>query len=153
MSAPPVVATMIGDPCGIGPEVVIKALASGTVPGHTLLVGDAGVVRDAIALTKSSFSVRGVRSVDEARFAPGCLDVLDPGNLRAQDVTTGQVSAACGRAVSEWWKLTLGLAADGRVAAAVKAPTNAEAIQLAGGDPYSEGGKTYLFLISGPLHE
>jgi 4-hydroxy-L-threonine phosphate dehydrogenase PdxA len=149
----PVVATMIGDPCGIGPEVVIKALAGSVGPAQPLLIGDAQVVRDAIALTKAPFSVRPVAALEDARFAPGCLDVLDPGTLDYREVTPGRLSAACGKAVSEWWNITTQLARDKRVAAIVKAPTNSEAIRLGGGTAHTAAPApaTYLFLITGPL--
>ena len=151
MSAAPICATMIGDPCGIGPEVVAKALASGAVPGRSLLVGDASVMESAITLTKSRFSVRRVRSPGEARFERGCLDVLDPATLDAREVTPGRLSAACGRAVTEWMDIALRLARTGEVAAVVKAPTNTEAIKIGGRAAQESSGQTYLFLITGPL--
>jgi 4-hydroxy-L-threonine phosphate dehydrogenase PdxA len=148
----PIVATMIGDPCGIGPEVVIKALAEGVGPARQLLVGDAQVVRDAIALTQAPFTVRAVSAFDDAHFEPNCLDVLDPGSLHPADVTIGEVSAACGRAVTQWWNLTTELARDKRVAAAVKGPSNSEAIRLGGSASAGmAAATTYLFLITGPL--
>ncbi len=152
MSAP-VVATTIGDPCGIGPEVVVKALAQGAGVGRHLLVGDARVVRDAIRLTGASLDVNAIRDGKDARYAPGCIDVLDPGTLDMADVTVGRLSAGCGRAVCEWWDIATGLARDGRVAAVVKAPVNSEAIKLGGARPQAgpQPGKTFLFLITGPL--
>ena len=153
MTDKPIVATMIGDPCGIGPEIVVKALAEGLGPVRSLLVGDARVVAGAVALTKAPFAVRAVTALEQATFEPGCLDVLDPGTLEARDVTVGRVSAACGRAVTEWWDITTALARTRRVAAIVKAPVNSEAIRLAGAAPQAgvQPGKTFLFLITGPL--
>jgi 4-hydroxythreonine-4-phosphate dehydrogenase len=143
---------MIGDPTGIGPEVVIKALADGVGPARQLLVGDAQVVRDAIALTKAPLTVHAISAFDDARFEPGCVDVLDPGTLDRREVTIGQLSAACGRAVTEWWNITTQLARDKRVGAIVKAPVNSEAIRLGGGSPVGTAPvTTYLFLITGPL--
>jgi 4-hydroxy-L-threonine phosphate dehydrogenase PdxA len=148
----PIVATMIGDPCGIGPEVVVKALAEGVGAARQLLVGDAQVVRDAAELTKAALTVRPIARLEEARYESGCIDVLDPGTLRPGDVTIGRLSAACGRAVTEWWNITTALAREKRVAAIVKAPTNSEAIRLGGGAPAAASTSTsYLFLITGPL--
>jgi len=132
LNANPIVATMIGDPCGIGPEIVVKALAEEAGAVRHLLVGDARVVANAVALTKAPFVVRAVREPEQAIYEPGCLDVLDPGALDPRAITVGQVSAACGRAASQWWDIACSLARDGRVAAVVKAPVNSEAIRLAG---------------------
>jgi 4-hydroxy-L-threonine phosphate dehydrogenase PdxA len=148
----PIVATMIGDPCGIGPEVVVKALADGLHPARHLLVGDAQVVRDAISLTRTPLSIRVVSAFEDARFEAGCLDVLDPGTLDRRQVVAGQLSAACGRAVTEWWNITTELAREKKVAAIVKAPVNSEAIRLGGGaSSGNPAATTYLFLITGPL--
>lgn len=153
MSANPIVAATIGDPCGIGPEVVIKAVAAGDIPARVLLIGDAWVVERALALTRTKLTLRPIDALEQARFAPGCVDVLDPKTLRPDDVTVGEVSAACGRAVTRWWELATGLAQTGKVAAIIKGPVNSEAIRAAGAAAGSavEPGKTYLFLITGPL--
>jgi len=149
----PVVATMIGDPCGIGPEIVVKALAQDLGPARQLLVGDARVVREAVALTGVPLAVNAIDAFENARYATGSIDVLDPGTLDLADVTVGQVSAGSGRAVSGWWNLAKDLARDGRVGAIVKAPVNSEAIKLGGGGPQGgvRPGQTFLFLITGPL--
>ena len=153
MNANPIVATMIGDPCGIGPEIVVKALAEEAGAVRHLLVGDARVVANAVALTKAPFVVRAVREPEQAIYEPGCLDVLDPGALDPRAITVGQVSAACGRAASQWWDIACSLARDGRVAAVVKAPVNSEAIRLAGvaNPPGVQPGRTFLLLVTGPL--
>ena len=155
----PVVATTIGDPCGIGPEVVIKALIDGTIPGKSLLIGNAQVVRQAIAQTGAALSLRSIESIEQAQFKTGCIDVLDDGVLKPAEVTPGRVSVACGRATLRWWETATRLANANQVAAIVKGPINSEAQRLAELQNQGEGkqvvatppGKTHLFLITGPL--
>ena len=148
-----IVGVTIGDPCGIGPEVVIKALSGGPVPGKLVLIGDERVVRHAIALTGAPLSVRVVDSIARARFEPGCIDLIDDGMLEPGDVTPGQVSAACGRATVRWWDTATGLADANKLAAIVKAPINSQAQRLGAGKdvPTSQSGKTHLFLVTGLL--
>jgi 4-hydroxythreonine-4-phosphate dehydrogenase len=145
----PIVAVTIGDPCGIGPEVLVKALATGTVPGRTVLVGHSGALEQAISLVGANLSVRAVQSLEQARFEPGCIDVIDPGTLDAGDITMGRLSPACGRAVVQWWDLATGLAMAGKVAAVVKGTVSKEAIALGGATEREHGGETFLFLITG----
>jgi len=149
----PIVATTLGDPCGIGPEVIVKALAAGDIPARSLLIGDAWIVERAIALIKTKLTVHPIDRIDEARFAPGTVDVLNTDTLQPAEVTPGQVSAACGRAVTRWWDIATDFARTGKVAAIVKGPVNSDAIRAAGAPAQSavEPGKTYLFLITGPL--
>lgn len=145
----PVIAATIGDPCGIGPEVVVKAMASPHAPRQVVLVGAAHAVEAAIALTKSGLKVRTIDRLGEASFAAGVLNVLDPGDLAPQDVMPGLPSAACGRAVVKWWELASALAVGREVAAAVKGPVSKEAIALGGARPADPEGPTWLFLVTG----
>ncbi|MBC5763036.1 PdxA family dehydrogenase [Ramlibacter albus] len=153
MRTRPIVATTIGDPCGIGPEIVVKALAKGIPDADHLLIGDARAVASAVELTKSSFEVRAVGSFEDARFHPGCLTVLDPGTLDASDITVGRLSASCGRATVDWWDIATSLARAKAVDAIVKGPVNSEAIRLSGrvAQGAVQAGRTFLFLITGPL--
>jgi 4-hydroxythreonine-4-phosphate dehydrogenase len=149
MSTAPIVAATLGDPCGIGPEVLAKALAGGEVPGRTLVVGDARSLEAAVALVGAQLSVRAVRDLSEARFEPGVIDVLDPGTLDPEDVVPGQITAGCGRAVIHWWDIATRLALDGKVGAAVKGTVSKEAIALGGATQAEPEPPTWLFLITG----
>lgn len=153
MHSKPIVATTIGDPCGIGPEVLVKALAEKADDAHHLLIGDAQVLADAIELTNTPLDIRVVNSVNDATFDANCLTVLDPNSLDRSHITVGQVSAECGRATVQWWDIATALARAGTVQAIVKGPINSEAIRLAGFSPQGavNPGRTYLFLITGPL--
>lgn len=149
MPSTPIVAVTVGDPCGIGPEVLVKAMASGAVPGRTLLIGDSRAVEQAIALVGADLAVNPIGRFGDARFLPGTLDVLDPGTLAPADVTPGRITAGCGRAVVEWWDIASRLALDGHVAAAVKGTVSKEAIALGGASPRAAESSTYLFLVTG----
>jgi len=143
----PVLAVTIGDPCGIGAEVIVKALASGEVPGRTVLVGDAGVVRRALDISHSRLQIHAVRLFEEAQFRNGYVDVIDPGTLNAEDITVGQVSPKCGQAVLAWEKVATELARQKKISAIVTGPVNVEAI----GARTIATGNIYLLLITGPL--
>lgn len=147
MNTDVILATTIGDPCGIGPEVIVKALATGKIPGRTLLVGDTGAVRRAIELTGTSLRVNTVMSLDEARFEDRSIDILDPGTLRPEEITVGQVSRACGQAVVMWEKIATDLAKAKKIAAIVTGPVNTEAT----GPRKIATGNAFLLLITGPL--
>jgi 4-hydroxy-L-threonine phosphate dehydrogenase PdxA len=148
----PIVAATIGDPCGIGPEVLIKAIASGAASKRTVLVGDARVVNDTIALCEADLSVRAISSFEDARFDDRHIDVLDPRNLAAGDVTHGKLSAACGRAVAQWLDIAYELGCKKLVDAVIQAPINTDAIKLGIGRPHrAAAAKSHLFLITGPL--
>ena len=67
-----------------------------------------------------------------AQASDNAISILDPGNLRPEDVTPGQISAAAGKACVEWILRAGELALSGDVQAMATAPINKEAAQAAG---------------------
>ena len=137
----PVVAITLGDPCGIGPEVVAKALAT---PGlldrcAPLVIGDQRALKDAMTLVGVSVPLEAVADPGGMTERPGIVAVLDPGDLDPADVTPGRVSREAGRASMDWVERAARLCLSGDVAAMATAPVNKEAASLAG---YKEIGHT-----------
>ena len=134
MSPKPLIAITMGDPAGIGPEVVVKALVSPRLRGRTLplVIGDARVIRQAAVLVGIGLQVRSVADPSEVDPKAGTADVLDLHNADPAAVELGQVSAAAGRAAMEAVEKSAELALAGRVAAVVTAPINKEATKAAG---------------------
>ncbi|MFQ5949178.1 MAG: 4-hydroxythreonine-4-phosphate dehydrogenase PdxA [Nitrospiria bacterium] len=75
----PIIAITMGDPCGIGPEVIVKGLLDEAIYDvcRPFVIGNAGRMAEVAALFASSLAVRPIKAVDEARFTGGSLDVLD----------------------------------------------------------------------------
>ena len=130
----PTIAITMGDPCGIGPEVIAKALASGKVHpmARPLVVGSAWCMEQAVKLTGAPLSVQEVESVQGTGTRPGVVDVVDPHNLDPEDVVVGHVTPSCGKAAMEWVTRAAELALAGEVDALATAPVNKEAVSLAG---------------------
>lgn len=154
--APPIVATMIGDPGGVGPEVTVKALATGLSQrtSRPLLIGSIAAVERAIDYCRLKLKARKVSVVAEAAFRDDVVDVLDPGGLAAHELTIGRPSAASGRAVREWLDVSTRLAERGDVDAWIMAPIDRTSLKLGVGmSDDSETGPpgTFLFRTSGKL--
>ena len=140
----PVVAVTMGDPCGIGPEVIAKAVSSPEVHEtcRPLVIGDGWSMERALELTGSKLKVNRTNAPLDDDEALGTLNLLDPGNLNAEDITVGEISPACGKAAMEWVATAADLAMAGHVDAIATAPVNKEAASLGG---YSAIGHTELF--------
>lgn len=129
----PIIATMIGDPSGIGPEICAKAIVdAGQAAGRVLLIGSADAVRQAVDVGTLPLTVHAMTDVSQAVFESGRVNVLDPGSLTIEQIPTGVASAACGKAVGEWIELADTLVASGEAAAAIMAPVNSDALKAAG---------------------
>lgn len=131
-------ALTMGDPCGIGPEIIARAVASGAAPGAVVL-GDVAVMRRAVAQCGLLLPVARLDDpVDALQLPPGCLGVWAPPGLSAADpaplvsLPMGQISARAGAAAACCIEAAAHLALAGRVAAIVTAPVHKEALSAAG---------------------
>jgi 4-hydroxy-L-threonine phosphate dehydrogenase PdxA len=154
--ARPVIATVIGDPAGVGPEVCVKAFATGLTHecSRSLLIGSVAAVRDAIAYCGLALKARAIDDVGDAGFASDTIDVLDLRNLAPGDYVLGQASAASGHAVRSWLDFATALAEQRKVAGWIMAPVDRTSLKLATGlNDYDDIGPsgTYLFRINGNL--
>lgn len=134
VSGRPVVAITMGDPAGVGPEVVVKALARGEVWEccRPLVVGDAGVMRQAVALVAVSLAIHAITDAADAHFDPAAPDVLDLANVDPAAWQPGRVSMAAGRAAVEYIERAVGLVQSGQANAIATGPINKAALQAAG---------------------
>jgi 4-hydroxythreonine-4-phosphate dehydrogenase len=131
----PLLAITLGDPAGIGPEIVVKALTHTLVyeQCRPLVIGDRRILaRAASWLGVSAQAYEAVQTPGEGSYTPGAITLLDLGNADPAVIEPGQVSAAAGRAAVEYVLAACDLALAGEVDAVVTAPLNKEAMNLAG---------------------
>ena len=135
----------MGDAAGIGPEIVLKALASPGVAAECrpLLIGDLRVLERALQFAPRPLALNPVSSPREACFEPDVIDLIDLGNIAPADFADGAVSAACGRAFVEAIRRSAELAGDGSIDAVASGPTNKESMHAAGFTRYS--GQTDIY--------
>ena len=133
-SQKPAIAITMGDPCGIGPEVVVKAMADPRVYAtcRPLVVGNVYAMEQAVSLTGLRVKINGVEDPATSGQEPGVIDVVDIHNLNPEDITIGEISPTCGKAAMEWVTKAGELAIAGAVDALATAPLNKEAASLAG---------------------
>jgi 4-hydroxythreonine-4-phosphate dehydrogenase len=130
----PIIAITMGDAAGVGPEIVVKALAHADLYDRCrpLVVGDAGRLRRAAELSGlGPVRVHSVKGVEDARFEPGVIDCIDLGLIPA-DLPFGQLSAVAGDAAYHYIAKAVELAVAGQVGAICTAPLNKEALHLGG---------------------
>ncbi|MQG34139.1 MAG: 4-hydroxythreonine-4-phosphate dehydrogenase PdxA [SAR202 cluster bacterium] len=130
----PAIAITMGDPCGIGPEVVVKAMADPRVYAscRPLVVGNVFAMQQAVSLTGAPVKINEVEDPNSAGLDSSVIDVVDIGNLNPEDITVGQINPTCGKAAMEWVTKAGELALAGTVDALATAPLNKEAASLAG---------------------
>ncbi|MGD2144677.1 MAG: 4-hydroxythreonine-4-phosphate dehydrogenase PdxA, partial [Anaerolineae bacterium] len=130
----PIVGITMGDPAGIGPEVAAKALARNAVWRccRALVIGDAGVMIEAVKLVEMAATVHAIANPAAADFELGVLDVLDLATVDLAALRPGRVSASAGRAAVDYVEKATELAQHGDVNAVVTGPINKAALRAAG---------------------
>ena len=121
-SQQPVLGVTMGDPAGIGSEIIVRSYAQVTDRGNLVVLGDLGVMEAAVDDGDSDLELNRIESVDEAAFADGVLDVVDFGNVA--DLQRGELRAAYGATALEYVEEGIELATEGRIDAMVNAPMN-----------------------------
>jgi 4-hydroxythreonine-4-phosphate dehydrogenase len=127
------IAVTMGDPAGIGPEIVAKTFAEEGFrdENRDLVVGDPGTLERAAKLLGLELRVDAISEPEEASFEPGAVDVLAVGEV-PEDLPFGELDARAGDAAFRYLKRATELASAGRVGAIATAPLNKEAMHLAG---------------------
>jgi len=130
----PILGVTMGDPAGVGPEIIARACAE---PGvrracRPVVIGAAATMSEALALVGAGLSLHAVKDVGECRWAGAALEVLDLANVDMATLPRCEVSAAAGRAAYEYIERAVALATTGATHGIVTAPINKEALAAAG---------------------
>jgi 4-hydroxythreonine-4-phosphate dehydrogenase len=130
----PIIGISMGDPAGIGPEIIAKAMAREHVHNlcRPIVIGDASVMRKATRYAAAPLTVRPLSRVRDARFDADCIDVLDLHNVDLSRLELGKVSAMAGNAAFEAVREMIKLAMSHEIDATVTAPIHKEALVAAG---------------------
>ena len=132
MSLPTIAITM-GDPSGIGPEIIMKALGRERVYElcRPLVIGDSARLRRAGQIVGSSLQVTSLETPDQARYAAHTVECIDL-KIVPEDHPFGQVSPLSGEAAYRYIERAVRLVEQGAAHAICTAPISKEALHAAG---------------------
>ena len=143
----PILAITLGDPCGSGPEITVKAFADSKIYDicRPVVIGDEAVVLQALKFTKleHKLKVNLIKDVSEAKFLYGVIDVFEVGIIKdVKSLEIGSVSKLGGEASFNYVKTAIQLAMDHAVDGTVTNAISKEAINIAG---YHYSGHTEIY--------
>ena len=129
----PLIAVPIGDPAGVGPEIVAKACALEKVnsAADVIAIGDRQVMENAIRIVGGNLKIHVVESPAEGDYRPGILNLIDLDNIDQSKFSYGVVQAMCGKASFEYIKKSVELAMNGEADAVATTSINKEALRAA----------------------
>lgn len=134
----PRIGIVLGDPCGIGPELVAKLLSSSEITERARIAvfGDRWLLRQGEEIAGVSLSLP-VQDYAAPMAGAGDLVFLEVSSIQPDQVRLGQAMASAGRAVLETLRIALREACAGRIDAICFAPLNKQAMHL-GGSPFDD---------------
>lgn len=131
----PLIGITMGDPCGVGPEIIVKSLLIPMVRECCVpvVIGDAAALKRAMAVCDVPLTVQPVAAPEEARrIGSGVIPLLEQSHLSEADLCYGRPTTASGDAVFTYIRTATRLCLDGRLAAMVTAPISKAAMNRAG---------------------
>ena len=128
------IAVPIGDPAGVGPEIVAKSVASKEVfdVANCVIVGDRQIMENAIQIVGADLTVNLIAEPEEGDFREGILNLIDLGNVDMAKFEFGKVNGMCGKAAYEYIAKCIELANNGKVDAVATTPINKESLRAGG---------------------
>lgn len=125
------IAITMGDPSGIGPEIVAKAMLDRQIRRRCVVIGDPLVVQHAFSQIDAAVRVHTIRDIKASRLAGGSVNLIASSSL---DVLppAGTVDPISGKAGFDAITMAIDLALVGAVAGIVTAPIHKEALAAAG---------------------
>lgn len=131
----PIIGITLGDPAGIGPEIVIDALQSKEIYKACVpvVIGHVGVMRRCADTLNLKECV--IAAVDSPRNAKGALGLIEVAHVETpgmQDIEPGKLSAEAGAAADAFIRKACELALAGAIDAISTTPINKESLRLAG---------------------
>ncbi|MBQ6550426.1 MAG: 4-hydroxythreonine-4-phosphate dehydrogenase PdxA [Lachnospiraceae bacterium] len=133
----PLICIPMGDPAGIGPEIVLKACADPeTVSSARLVVAGDRKVMDRAETYPGipGLAIRVIEDPEDGEYVPGVLNLIDLDNVDMERFTVGEISGMCGKAAYEYIEKSIELANARRVAAVATPPINKESLRAGGVD-------------------
>jgi len=140
----PIISITMGDPAGIGAEIIIKALSNKEIYKRSkpVVIGSSCVINDALKFIPSNLELNVIKDAKQIKGKFGLIDLIDLENIKLDEFSYGKVSDKAGQASLDYIYKGIDLAMKGLVDAVVTGPIHKEAIKAAG-SPYA--GHTEIF--------
>lgn len=129
----PILGITMGDAAGVGPEIIVKALANKHIYeiSRPVVFGDAKIMDRAIDIIGADLKCNIIDDPLKGKYTYGFIDIVDLDNLPA-DLPFAKVDGRAGKAAFEYIEKAVEFTKENKVHAIVTAPLNKEALNLGG---------------------
>ena len=124
------IAITMGDPSGIGPEIIVSAIEKQKSKTRFVVLGCPKIMNRAIKINKSNMTIHKIDNISQALYQPGIIDVLKVVKFTNLPIF-GKITSLNGKASYASIKTAIELAMINHVSAIVTAPINKQSLSLA----------------------
>ena len=129
----PIIGIPLGDPAGVGPEIVVKSLNLDEIyeVSRPVVVGDKSTIQQAMKFCDIKLHINVIEDPKDGLYTKGTIDLIDLNNIDIKTFKIGQVQAEGGRAAFDYIKTTIDLALEKKIDAMATTPINKESLKAA----------------------
>ncbi|MDL1970022.1 MAG: 4-hydroxythreonine-4-phosphate dehydrogenase PdxA [Candidatus Desulfofervidaceae bacterium] len=131
----PYIGITLGDVCGVGPEITVKALCRPEIYQYCrpVVIGDAKALEQAAYMLGKKVKILSPPwEVTTKKFGPGQVCLVPVSSLQEKDLVYGHPTPTVGKAAVEYIKMAVALTMDGKIQGMVTCPVNKAIINAAG---------------------
>lgn len=127
----------LGDPAGIGPEIVVKSIAKEETNtyGNIVVFGNKEILEKAIEVCQVEMEINVIENPEDGKYNNKTLNLVNIDNIDMDKFEPGKVSGMCGKAAFEYLAKSIDYAMNKKVKAIATTPLNKESFK-AGNVPY-----------------
>ena len=140
----PVTAITMGDPAGIGPEIVVGTMLDEGIHEccKPFVIGSIAILDRAAKVLGKELKYNKIEDPSEAKYEYGTVDVLETGDYDTDSIKWGEVQALAGQMAIDWIMKSIELGMAKKVDAVSTSPIHKGAIKLVG---IKEPGHTEIY--------
>src|SRR6056297_33428 len=129
----PIIGITMGDPVGIGPELICQALCNSEIYRYCrpFVIGDTQIMAAAKQVLHSEQLVAAIKTTAAGTYEPGCINVYNASRLNAAEIKWGGPTPMTGQAMIDYITTGIDKALSGEISALVTSPINKTAMKMA----------------------
>jgi 4-hydroxythreonine-4-phosphate dehydrogenase len=130
----PIIGITMGDPAGIGPEIILLALCKPSIYKlcRPLVIGDLNILNAAKKGVRSRLHIKPLKDPEEGIYQLGSIEVMNLSEITPDPSLWGHPTVETGKAMVNYIEFASDLAVEKRIGAMVTCPINKMAMQIAG---------------------
>lgn len=130
----PITAITMGDPAGIGPEIVVGTMLDKEIHEvcRPFVIGSIAIMDRAAKVLGKKLKYNKISDPDEAKYEYGVVDIMETGDYDTDSIVWGEVQELAGRMSVDWIMKSIELGMAKKIDAVSTAPIHKRAIKLVG---------------------